>query len=55
MSLKQYAAQAARFARQLGYTNIDPEIITRIKSAATESEVTRIMSTARHKMTEEGR
>ena len=55
MSLKQYAAQAARFARQLGYETIDPEIITRIKSATTESEVTRIMSTARHRMTAEGK
>lgn len=55
MSFKAYRAQAARFARQLGYETIDPEIITRIKSAATESEVTRIMSTARHRMTAEGR
>ena len=55
MSLKQYAAQAARFAKQLGYTNIDPEIIDRIKGAETETEVTRIMSTARHRMTAEGR
>ena len=55
MSLKQYAAQAARFARQLGYEAIDPEIITRIKSAETESEVTRIMTNARHRMTAEGR
>lgn len=55
MSLRAYRAQAARFAKQLGYETIDPEIITRIKSAATESEVTRIMSTARHKMTAEGK
>ena len=55
MSLKQYAAQSARFAKQLGYETIDPEIITRIKSATNESEVTRIMSTARHRMTAEGR
>lgn len=55
MSLKQYRAQAVRFARQLGYEGIDPEIITRIKSAATESEITRIMSTARHRMSAEGR
>ena len=55
MSLKQYAAQSARFAKQLGYTNFDPEIVDRIKSATTESEVTRIMSTARHRMTAEGR
>jgi len=55
MSFKLYRTQAARFARQLGYTNFDPEIVDRIKSATNESEVTRIMSTARHKMTEEGR
>ena len=55
MSLRAYRAQAARFAKQLGYEIIDPEIINRIKSATTESEVTRIMSTARHRMTAEGR
>lgn len=55
MSLRAYKLQAARFAMQLGYTNFDPEIVDRIKSATNESEVTRIMSTARHKMTEEGR
>ena len=55
MSLRAYKLQAARFAKQLGYTNIDSEIIDRIKSATSESEVTRIMSTARHRMTAEGR
>ena len=55
MSLRAYKLQAARFAKQLGYTNIDPEIVDRIKTAETESEVTRIMSTARHRMSAEGK
>ena len=49
MSLKQYKNQSRRIAKQLGYTRYTPDIINRINAAATETEVTRAMISARNK------
>lgn len=44
--LKSYRSQAVKAARDLGY---GLDTITRIKEAKTESEIDRIMKSARHK------
>lgn len=46
---------ARRIAKQLGYLTVMPDIYERINSAATEYDVTRIMTTARNLMAKEDR
>lgn len=50
MTLKQYKRRTYDTAKQLGYERIMPDIKCRIYTAESEDDVSRIMTTARHKM-----
>lgn len=48
--MRKYKREMINNARSLGYMRVMPDIEQRILEAATESEVIRIMITARHLM-----
>ena len=50
MTLRQFKRRTYDAAKQLGYERIVPDIKCRIYTAESENEVSRIMTTARHKM-----
>lgn len=55
MARRSLKLKTWQIARALGYVRVMPDIKTRIYEAVTEADVYRVMATARHLMTEEGR
>lgn len=48
-TLKTIKRRSCAIAKQLGYLRNDPQVIDRINAAATETEITRALITARER------